>query len=188
MAQATMATGDAARSSSRQPLYKRLSSSQPLQAALILAALLVVFLWTPLTHRGFYAATDLLKRFAVTRDAPAQYRVKNELLGDPVFQMLPSLRWNRDRLWHGQLPVWNPYNGYGAPHLANYQSAVFSPFSLPFYIFDFRVALVIAAFLKLFTVGYCTYLFLRRVRLCHVAALVGAVAFMFSGYHVFSLS
>ena len=77
-----------------------------------------------------------------------------------------------------------PYNSTGAPHLANYQSAVFSPFSAPFYVVPFRWALVIAPMLKLFGLGLFTYLFLRRLRLGSFAALVGGLAFMFSGYTV----
>jgi hypothetical protein len=98
--------------------------------------------------------------------------------------MQPFLAWNRDEVRQGRLPLWNPYNGWGAPHLANYQSAVFSPYSLPFYLLDFRAALLTAACLKLVSLGWFTYLFLRRLALAHAAALVGAVAYAFGGYHV----
>src|SRR5207244_11975112 len=64
----------------------------------------------------------------------------------------------------------------------------FSPFSVPFYALSFRAALVAAAFLKLFLLGLFTYLFLRELRLIHLAALVGAVAFMFSAYNVLWLN
>ena len=57
------------------------------------------------------------------------------LLGDVLFWGLPSLQfypWREyafDMLRGGQLPLWNPYNGAGAPLIANYQSALFYPLS-----------------------------------------------------------
>lgn len=160
----------------------------PVQAALVLACFTIAFLWAPLTQRGYYTSTDILQGSELLTIAPPGYAIKNGVIADPVDQMIPFLAWNRDQLWAGKLPLWNPYSGWGAPHLANYQSAVFSPFSLPFYLLGMRAALVVAAFLKLWSLGYATYLFLRSVAVRHTAALAGAVAFMFSGYNVLWLS
>ncbi len=164
------------------------SPGQVVQASGLLAALLVVFLWQPITSGGYYATTDLLQASELLRVAPEGYTAENPLLGDPVWQMHPWLEWNRDRLGRGDLPVWNPYNAAGAPHLANNVSAVLSPFSLPFYALPFRIALFVAAGFKLFVLGLFTYLFLRRVRLSHLAGALGAVAFMFSAYNVLWLN
>ncbi len=55
------------------------------------------------------------------------------LAGETLFWGLPTLQfypWRAyafDQLRAGQLPLWNPYNGGGAPLLANYQTAVFYP-------------------------------------------------------------
>jgi hypothetical protein len=154
------------------------------QASGVLVALLIIFLWQPITSDGYYATTDLLQESELLRIAPEGYAAENPLLGDPVWQMHPWLEWNRDRLGRGDLPVWNPYNAGGVPHLANNVSAVLSPVSLPFYVLPFRSALFVAAGLKLFVLGLFTYLFLRRVRLSHLAGILGAVAFMFSAYNV----
>lgn len=154
------------------------------QAGAVLVVLVVVFLWEPISSNGYYATTDLLQESELFRVAPEGYTAENPLLGDPVWQMHPWLEWNRDRLARGDLPVWNPYNAGGAPHLANNVSAVLSPFSLPFYVLPFRIALFAAAGFKLLALGMFTYLFLRRVRLSHVAGVLGAVAFTFSAYNV----
>lgn len=154
----------------------------------MLAALLVVFLWQPISSDGYYATTDLLQGSPLFRVAPDGYTIENPLLGDPVWQMHPWLEWNRELLRAGDLPVWNPYNAAGVPHLANNVSAVLSPFSLPFYVLPFRVALFVAAGFKLFALGLFTYLYLRRVRLSHLAGVVGAVAFTFSAYNLLWLN
>lgn len=164
------------------------SPRQLLQAAAVLAGLLVVFLWQPITSNGYYATTDMLQSSPLLRVAPAGYTIENNLLGDPVWQMHPWLEWNRDQLRKGDLPLWNPYNGSGVPHLANNVSAVLSPFSVPFYVLPFRAALWVAAGFKLFVLGLFTYLYLRRIRVSHLAGIVGAVAFMFSAYNLLWLN
>lgn len=47
--------------------------------------------------------------------------------GTPALQFVPwqSLAW--DQLSQGVFPLWNPYNGFGAPLLANYQLGLFYP-------------------------------------------------------------
>ncbi|MCC7451659.1 MAG: hypothetical protein IT324_29900, partial [Anaerolineae bacterium] len=62
------------------------------------------------------------------------------LLGDALFWGLPSLQFYpwRDfamgELAQGRLPLWNPYNGAGAPLLANYQSALLYPPHLLYFV------------------------------------------------------
>ena len=159
-----------------------------LAAAGVLGVLLVVFLWTPLSTGGAYSTADLLQGSALVGTVPPGYEFGNTLLTDPVIQMQPWLDWNRDQLRNSDLPVWNPYNGAGAPHFANFVSAVLSPFSLPRYLLPVVPALLVAAGLKLFVLGIFTYLFLRRVSVSHLGALVGASAFMFAAYNLVWLS
>jgi hypothetical protein len=80
-----------------------------------------------------------------------------------------------------------PYNGGGTPHFANGQSAVFSPFSLPFYVLPFKAALLFTAALKLLVLGGFTYLFLRELGLYRISAFLGGVAFAFGGHNVLLL-
>ena len=162
--------------------------SAKIRPLLILAVLTGVYLWEPISTFGVYAPTDYLQGSELLRVAPAAYVRKNPLMGDVVDQMHPSLMWNRRQLWQGRLPTWNPYNGWGAPHLANYQSAVFSLFSVPFYSLPYRIALIVAAAMKLYGLGVFTFLFLRACRLHEPGALAGATVFMFGGYNVLWLS
>ena len=158
---------------------------EALGATFILLVLLAVFLWKPLTTAdGAYTSDDLLQSSPLVRTVPDDYRFGNVMLTDPVLQMHPWLEWNREQILDGDLPVWNPYNGAGTPHLANFVSAVLSPFSVPFYVLPLRAALLVSAALKLLLLGLFTYLFLRKVAASHTAALVGAAGFMFAAYNV----
>lgn len=159
--------------------------NQFLQAVLILIFTLLIFFSTPLANSSgsYYSAADLTQSYSLIKLQP-NYRPGNSLLTDTVFSFQPWFMYSRDNLRAGKIPLWNPYNGNGAPLIGNYQSAVFSPFSIPYYVLSFRQALMVVAFLKLFSIGLFTYLFLKQLKLDQTAALVGAIAFMFSGYNI----
>ena len=161
---------------------------QALAASLAILATLAMFLRDPLLRwdEVHYAPADLTQAFSLTRIDPG-HPAGNQLMSDAVTQMEPWLMWNRDEFAAGRVPLWNPLNGAGAPHLANYQSAVFSPFSLPYYVLSFKAALVVSAALKLFLLGLFTYLYLRRAGLGFVGALLGGVGFMYGGHQVLLL-
>ncbi len=168
-----------------RPPVRGATAGEVLAAAAVLLVLLAIFLWTPLTSSGTaYSSDDLLQSSPLVRTVPADYRFGNVMLTDPVLQMHPWLDWNREQILDGDMPVWNPYNGAGTPHLANFVSAVLSPFSAPFYVLPWRAALLVSAGLKLFVLGLFTYLFLRKVAVSHVGGLVGAAGFMFAAYNV----
>jgi Bacterial membrane protein YfhO len=160
-----------------------------LRAAAVLALMLLCFLWTPIRRHGdaYLSAADLLQDFSLLKVEPGHVS-GNALLSDSVTEMQPWREFTRDELAAGRFPLWNPLNGTGCPHFANYQSAVASPFSIPYYLFDTRTALIAVSFLKLFSLGFLTYLFLRQIRLGFAAALLGGTAFMFSGHNVLLLT
>lgn len=157
-------------------------------AILVQALLMVAFFWTPLSRYGevHYSAADLTQAMSLTRIEPG-HRPGNQLQSDAVTQMQPWLLFNRGELAAGRFPLWNPLNAAGAPHFANYQSAVLSPFSVPFYVLDFKPALLASAMLKLLVLGAFTYLFLREIGCGWLAATVGGVAFQFAGHNVLLL-
>ncbi len=168
-----------------RPPVRGATAGEALAAAAVLLVLLAIFLWTPLTSPGTaYSSDDLLQSSPLVRTVPADYRFGNVMLTDPVLQMHPWMEWNKEQILDGDLPVWNPYNGAGTPHLANLVSAVLSPFSVAFYVMPWRAALLVSAGLKLFILGLFTYLFLRKVAVSHVGGLVGAAGFMFAAFNV----
>ena len=58
--------------------------------------------------------------------------VKNNAQPDIIGQIYPWKNFTIGEIKHGRLPFWNPYSFSGTPHLANYQSAVLSPFNIFF--------------------------------------------------------
>jgi len=156
---------------------------------LALGALLVCFFEKPLRHIAdhHYTSADLTQDFALTR-VERNYTPANRPLSDPVVQMQPWLLHQRAELGAGRFPLWNELSGTGAPHFANAQSAVLSPFSAPYYVLPLRWALLVAPLAKLLCAALCTYLFLRRLALGPWPALTGAVAWTWSGYNVVLLA
>jgi hypothetical protein len=149
-----------------------------------LALLVLSLFWRPIVTGGIFAGTDLLQVISIHRVAPPEYQPRNILQSDTVLLFLPTHRWTRYRLSEGEIPLWNPRNGTGAPHLGNYESAIFSPYTAPYYFLPFRLAILLAGFAKLFSLGLFTYLYLRAVGATRDAALFGGTAFAFSGYHI----
>jgi hypothetical protein len=157
-------------------------------AAALLALLVAAFLWRPIANFGtsHFSTAELLNELPLTRAAPAHW-VRDRLSSDPVVEFLPWISFARSELAHGRVPLWNPYNACGAPLVGNHQSAVFSPFTLPFYFVSTKVALLASAFAKLWLAGLFTYLFLRSLRITPLAAFGGAVAFAFCGHNALLL-
>jgi hypothetical protein len=157
-------------------------------ALLALTALLGLFLSTPLARfgSGYYSPADVTQGFSLTRVEDGHVP-GNDLLSDLVVEMEPWRVFSREELARGRLPLINPYNGGGIPLFANYQSAVLSPFRLPYYFLPLRAALIASAFLKLFALGFFTFFFLRLLALSRASALIGATAFAFAGHNVLLL-
>lgn len=85
------------------------------------------------------------------------------------------------------LPLWNPYQKYGAPLAANMQSQPFQPLYILFAMNpgSRKYALFILA--RLLIAGLCAYWYLRLF-LDFAASLAGGIAFMLSGYFILFLN
>lgn len=97
------------------------------------------------------------------------------------FDYFQPLRWfTAEELKAGRLPLWNPYSASGEPWLANPQTGVFYPPAWIFLLLPFATAFMLHLLAHLALLGWATYLLLQRT-LSRGAALVGAIAAMFSG-------
>ncbi len=109
--------------------------------------------------------------------------------GDLVSFLYPTYRFAASRLAAGDLPLWNPHLYGGVPFLADMQTGLFYPFNQILFRLapDFSYkALEGMVALHIFLAGLFMYLCLRYLepaegdRLRRPAAMLGAVAYMFS--------
>lgn len=110
--------------------------------------------------------------------------VKNAAMPDVISQITP---WKHlvISLWKlRQIPLWNMNSFAGTPLLANYQSAVLSPFNILFFILPFVTAWGLLVLLQPLLAGLFTYLFARSVKISKVGSLISSLSFMFSGFIV----
>jgi len=63
----------------------------------------------------------------------------------------------------GRLPLWNPDNYCGAPFMAANNTAVFSPFTLPSYLFPSPITIAWVQLLKALVAGTGAFVFFRTV-------------------------
>ena len=110
----------------------------------------------------------------------------NYELVDSAVQFQPWLQYTRDRLLDP--PLWNTSVGAGRPFLANAQSAVLSPFSLPAYVLPFWWSLGLMAALKVFAAAFGTYLLGRALGMRFGGALLAGVVYAFCLYFVVWIS
>lgn len=83
-------------------------------------------------------------------------------------------------VWAGHLPLWNPYQGLGAPLLGEMQSAALFPLT---WLLALPQGQAIAHALLQLVAGLGTYLFLRSLGLSRTAALTGAMLYEVNGVY-----
>ena len=87
-----------------------------------------------------------------------------------------------DALREGRLPQWYPFEGLGLPFIGNAEG-LFRPFSLLYVLPVHALGLIKVEMALCLMLGLGGFLLLaHRMRLSAVAASVGAVAYVFSGY------
>jgi len=118
------------------------------------------------------------------KDYPNGIPFKNFLITDPVRQQYPWRELAISVEKKIQLPLWNPYVLSGSPLLGNFQSAVFSPLNILFFIMPFNLAWSLIIFLGPLLSGIFLYLYLDNLKLSKWASVLGAFTFSFSGFFV----
>ena len=154
--------------------------------ALLLVALLCGFFWKVVFLGHSFTAADMLFMLDPWKSyAPADFVEPNNILHcDEVAAFYPWRTFTVDMVRKGEIPLWNPYVLLGGPHLANYQTTIFDPFSAVFYFMPIKTALGISAMMKLCFCGLFAYAFARTLRLGRGAAVLCAVTYAFCGYNV----
>jgi hypothetical protein len=101
---------------------------------------------------------------------------------DLTNMFLPWLRFAVSSMQQGQLPLWNPYLFSGVPFIANPQPALFYPPTWLALVMPVSRALGWIIVLHVWIAGAGMVAWLRSEGASAVGALVGGVAFAFSGY------
>ncbi len=112
------------------------------------------------------------------------------LAGETLFWGLPALQFYPWRAYAfaelraGRLPLWNPYNGGGAPLLANYQTAILYPPNWLHLILSDVTAMNLLAVGHLLWAAAGMWAFTGQLGLPGLGRAVSALAFSLSGYLV----
>ena len=170
-------------------MLQRLAARNPTAlAAAIFAVLSLLFVAPALIPGRTLSSTDYLySQIPWSAAAPEGYTApSNTELYDPAFQFIPWFEYTRSELPGDEL-LWNPHMAAGRPYLANMQSGVFSPFSLPTYLLPFWWSLGFVAAIKLFLASFGTYLMARRLGQSFWAGMAAGVVFGFGLYVVVHL-
>jgi hypothetical protein len=104
--------------------------------------------------------------------------------GVPLMQFVPWHGAAVQALRAGELPLWNPLVGNGAPLLANYQSALCYPPNWLYFLLAPAHALSWLMVLHVLWAGLGMWFYSRLIGLRTWPRLVSALSFMFSGYLV----
>lgn len=110
--------------------------------------------------------------------------VKNNAMPDVITQIYPWKRVTIDAWKHGEVPLWNPYSFSGTAHAGNYQSAVFSPVNLLFFLLPELHAWSLMILLQPVLAAWFMMLFLRSLGISREGSVIGSIAFMFCGFIV----
>ncbi|HVR40426.1 MAG TPA: hypothetical protein VMU84_15120 [Thermoanaerobaculia bacterium] len=131
-----------------------------------------------------FAPLDITRDFdAWKRDPNVRVRVSNRILSDVAVQFVP---WDAEivRLARaGEMPWRNQWAADGAPLFANPQTAMFSPFTWPRFVFGLR-GWAITALLRLVVAMLMMYWLARVMRAAHAAALISGIVYGTSAFGI----
>lgn len=103
---------------------------------------------------------------------------------DAVLQFYPFNLYSVNSIKDIDIPFWNTYSFCGSPFIANMQSAVFYPFKIFLYLFEFNFGYHLFITFHLFIGGLGMYLLVKSYTSNSEASLLSAVAFGFNTYAV----
>lgn len=99
---------------------------------------------------------------------------------DTIRQIYPWKTYSVNVLKSGEIPLWDPYNFSGSPLLANFQSSVFYPPNVLYFVFSQITAWNILIFLELFLSLLFSYLYAKKIGFGFFASFFTSVSFSFS--------
>ncbi|MCR4288311.1 MAG: YfhO family protein [Deltaproteobacteria bacterium] len=154
--------------------------------ALFLYILAISIIHGPVVFLGNTLSPALMQPHGLVDGWPLGYEGRTPVnsfnvdLATPAYYEWPANKTAGDMWKKGEVPLWNPYQGGGAPFAADYSTRVFFPYQIledvsPPEIWDFFLIG------RPLVAGFFTYLFLNAVGLSFSAAFLGGILYMFSG-------
>jgi len=110
--------------------------------------------------------------------------VHNPLLEDAVFYIYPVKAWTAAQVRQGVLPLWSDELFGGYPAIYDTQAGLFYPLSLLYYLLDGATAVDLTIFLQLGLGATFMFLYLRKLWLRRLAAVLGTAVFLGNGLMV----
>ena len=155
-----------------------------LRPAAILFCSLAPLLFTgrALLTAGVYAPLDIVYNAEPLRSYRAEGgvgEVRQAVLGDVVYQMIPWQKAIREAVENGRLPLWNRFVLGGEPLLAVQQHGVLHPTTWIGFLLPLAQAWTFGMTFRLFLALLGAYLLLRELECGEIASMVAAAAWAF---------
>lgn len=128
---------------------------------------------------NIFASADTLQLSALLQTDGISGRQTTQY--DIVRENIPWAKLAHDAIRGFDLPLWNRFQGLGAPLLGNGQSAVLFPANWGYIFSGSPQMIFVAHFLKLLTASIGAFAFFRYLGLSNIPAVFGAIAFSYSG-------
>jgi hypothetical protein len=163
-------------------LARRLGVKLPWRVAIFFYALVLIFLFKPMTQAFVSVPVDfvqLLPPWAYLTRHPHAY---NGEMNDLALQVVPWAHQVRESWKALHIPLWNAGSGSGYPLLGNGQSSALSIIRLIALPLSLGHAFTAEAAMKLLIALTFTYLYGRKRGWTELASVAGAIAFAFSTF------
>ena len=154
----------------------------PWRVALLFYAMVLVFLFKPMTGDYVDVATDVIKLIPPwTQTGFTKYQVSNFETQDVPMQLVPWMHQVREAWRHGRLPLWNDLNACGYTLLGNGQAQALSPIRLLALPLPLKYAITAEGAMKILVALTFTFLYCRR-RYGLMPSIVAAICFGFGPF------
>lgn len=94
----------------------------------------------------------------------------------------PLAHYHHASFWGGEIPLWNPYNNFGIPFLAQWSTLVLYPGSLIYLLLPLPWSLGFYCLVHLWFGGFGMYLLARHWTAHPLSAAIAGLAFAFNGF------
>lgn len=163
-------------------LVRRGGIEIPRRVAVFFYALVLLFLYLPMTQDYVDVPVDFLKTLPPWVYTTSDPHAVNGQLNDLTLQIVPWAHQVRESWKSLTPPLWNSASACGYPLLASAQSSALSPLRLLGLPLSLGHAMTFEAAMKILLALTFTFLWCRRRGYSELASVIGAVAFGFSTF------